>query len=172
MTTRAQYAIGIGFAAVVIVGLLAADGIFSETWILRHPITGGTSQFSAIGPPTRMDFVWAVAEPLYADARIPVFFDEAEVRVWFLGLPEDLAGRARVGVEFGEGSGNVRFFDTTWDGRVLTATVPLGEVQTPGNRMRIVISLPGMSYPMQVGEFTVTARRSSLIGAVRARLRL
>ncbi len=98
--------------------------------------------------------------------------DEADVRVWFLGLPEDLAGRARVGVEFGEGSGNVRFFDTTWDGRVLTATVPLGDVQTPGNRMRIVISLPGMSYPMQVGEFTVTARRSSLIGAVRARLRL
>ncbi len=172
MTVRAQYAISIAFGAVVIVGLLAADGLFSRTWTLHHPITGGTSQFSAIGPPTRMDSVWAVAEPLYADARIPIFFDEADVRVWLLDMPEDLARRARIGVEFGEGSGNIRFFDTTWDGRVLTTTVPLGEVPTPGNRLRIVISLPGMSQPMQVGEFTVTARRSSLAGAIRHRLHL
>lgn len=172
MNARIQTIVGIVFSAVVLLGLLAADGLFSKTWILKHPITGGTSQFSAIGPPTRMDSVWAVAEPLYADARVPVFFDEAEVRAWFLGLPDDLAARARIGVESGQGSGDVRLFDTAWDGRVLTATVPLAGVPTPGNRLRIVLSLPGMSRPMQLGEFTVTASRRSLVEAVRHRLGL
>ncbi|MEK7072957.1 MAG: hypothetical protein AAB974_00770 [Patescibacteria group bacterium] len=196
ISTRSQYAIGIVFGAVVILGLLAADGLFAKNWLVRSSLHGPTQQMSDFGPPTRtlpptQDAArTVVGEPLYVDVRVPTFFDVADVQAVFFGLPDEVARAARIGVEFGEGSGQIRFFEGglltknvyDLDGRIvqgmfiheLRASIPLSDVPTPGNRLRVVLSLPGLVYAdaPQITTFSVTASRTSLLEAVRNRFGL
>lgn len=194
---RTQWSISIVFGTVVVIGLLAADGLFSKTWTVVSPISRASSQISTFGPPTRIAYVTGccesrtggpvvldiVAEPLYVDVRIPVFFNEAEVRFSLGNLPWPVAQKARIGVEYGQGSGHIRFFETTMPVRrsnppgsdtELVAVIPVGEVPTPGNRMRVVLSLPDFPIDQRavLQDFRVTARRTTLFIALRHRLGL
>ena len=192
ISTRTQWIVGSIFGAVIIVGLLAADGLFSKTLTVVSPISHASSQISTFGPPTRTELIAEedgtqildiVAEPLYVDVRIPVFFDEAEVRFSLGNLPWPVAQKARIGVEYGQGSGHIRFFETTMPVRrsdppgsdtELVAVIPVGEVPTPGNRMRVVLSLPDFPTDQRavLQDFRVTARRTTLFAALRHRLGL
>ncbi|TAK04842.1 hypothetical protein EPO33_02495 [Patescibacteria group bacterium] len=195
ISQRAQYAVGIAFAAIIIGGLLAADGFFSATRTLHHRIAGASRQMSDFGPPTRTlpgdakEGRPIVAEPLYVDVRIPTFFDEAEVRVNLDAFDTDVGKNTRIGVEFIEGSGQIRFFDTQVVRKPVmgldsvedqfylyevTSVIPLSEVPMPANRLRLVLSVPGLEFAdaLRIRRFDVTARRGSLIDAVRNRLHL
>lgn len=164
-SAQRQYAVGIAFTAVVIVGLLVADGFFSSTWTLRHPITRGTSQLSTFGPPTRLDGANVVAEPLYVDARIPPWFDTVQVTASFLNSAYDPSG-ARIGVELPDGG--LHFLPTTAAvspvdaGFTLTASGDVSQLPVAGRRFRFVLSLPGVipERPLMLTAFTVTAARN------------
>lgn len=165
MSAQKQYAIGVAFSAVVILGLLAADGFFSPTWTLTHPITRGTSQLSTFGPPTRLDGRSVVAEPVYVDARIPPWFSRVEVTATFLNSAYDPSA-ARIGVELPDGG--LHFLETSTAvspvdaGFTLTARGDISDLPVAGRRYRFVLSLPGVipEQPLTLTAFTVMASRN------------
>lgn len=181
MTVRTQYAISIAFGAVVIVGLLAADGLFSRTRTLRHPLTGATSQLSDFGPPSRTAppetvdgavMRKVVAEPLYVDARIPVFFDAVSVDLRLRGNMIDASG-IRIGVEAPDGG--IAFLPTSSEGIPAHDRTPMQTVvhararlrdlpMSGGRRFRFVLALPGVTpeAPLEIESFDVRATRGGL----------
>lgn len=164
MSAHKQYAVGVAFSAVVILGLLAVDGFFSQTWTLRHPITRGTSQLSTFGPPTRLDGNTIVAEPVYVDARIPPWFSRVEVTATFLNSAYD-PSEARIGIELP--GGGLHFLETTPTvspvdaGFTLTARGNIAALPVDGRRYRFVLSLPDVipERPVALTMFTVRASR-------------
>ncbi len=164
MTSRTQAIAGIAFSAVALLGLLAADGFFSRTWTLRHPITGGTSQLSPFGPPTRLAGRTVVAEPLYVDARIPVFFRRVSVEARLLNSAYD-PSMARIAIELP--GGGLHFLPTTVEvspidaGFVLRAEGDIADLPVEARRFRFLLSVPGVTSerPLTLDSFTVTAAR-------------
>lgn len=164
----------------VILLLLARDGAFSSTWTVTARPVGSSPQMSDFGPPTRLEEETdpsgvqrrkVLAEPIYADVRVPSFFDEIEVmlRLWeAVPIEDDI----RIGFELGRDSARYSFGETAVEAipalgqgmlpTIVRARLPLVGVPHEDNRYRIVLSLPGVDpeHPVRIDAFTVTARRS------------
>lgn len=165
---------------IVIGGLLYADGAFSSSWTVRLDSAAHSRHISELGPPTRLttdvdpsgvERPKVLAEPVYADVRIPSFFDEVDVqlRLWEAQNNEN---DIKVGFELGRDSGEYAFGTTTVEAIPALGQAPLpttvhtrlslAGIPHEDNRFRFVLSLPGVDpdHPVRIDSLTITARHS------------
>lgn len=170
-----------GFCAALFLGvLLYRDGFFSSTLVVVSPPADPAYRLTDFGPPTRLTVdvdpsgvqrSKVVAEPIYADVRIPSFFDVVDVQLR-LREAEDMQEHIQIGFELGRDSAQYAFGETSIEDipalgqaslpTIAHATLSLVGIPHEDNRFRFVFSLPGVDpdHPVRIDTFTITARRT------------